>query len=81
MARAQNVDTTAPTPLAELNEKLKNLPQGDKIFCPNTKEEILRTQQNLTRKRAEITGADSHIQYIEALLIAEANGQLTFKPA
>jgi hypothetical protein len=77
MSRVQNYNTV--TPLPELQKVISSLPKGEKIFCPNTKEEILRTRMNLTRRRAEIVGADSHLEYIESLLLAEANGLLVFK--
>jgi len=77
--RVRNTDTTAETPLPRLYELLRNLPNGQKIRIENTKEEILRTRENLTRRRHEISGADSHLDYIEALILAEAQGQLEFK--
>jgi hypothetical protein len=77
--RVQNVDTTADTPLPQLREAINNLQPGQKIHIANTREEILRTRENITKRRAEIPGADSHLEYIEALLVAEASGQLLFK--
>jgi len=79
MARVNNVDVRAETPLAGLNRGLAELQPGQKASCANTKEEILKVRENLTRRRADIPGADSHLEYVEALLIAEANGQLEFK--
>jgi len=80
MTRVKNSDTTKfQTPLPQLQETLNGLKPGEKAYCNNTKQEILRAQENLTRRRAEIPGADSHLEYIEALLIAEANGILQFK--
>lgn len=79
MPRVPNVDTKIETPLPQLQEALRNLKPGDKVRCENTKEEILRTRENVTRRRHEIYGADSHLEYIEALLLAEAQGQLEFK--
>ena len=79
MPRVNNVDVRAETPLSELNRTLNDLQTGQKASCSNTKEEILKIRENLTRRRAEIPGADSHLEYVEALLIAEANGQLEFK--
>lgn len=79
MTRVKNVDTTAETPLPELQRALDALKPGQKIQCQNTKTEILKTQENLIRRRHEITGADSHLAYIEAMIIAEANGNLEFK--
>ena len=79
MPRVQNVDTKTETPLPQLHEALRNLSSGQKISIGNTKEEILRTRENLTKRRHEIYGADSHLEYIEALLLAEAQGQLEFK--
>ena len=79
MTKVINSGTTAETPLADLQDALTNLPPGKKIVCPNTKEQILTAQRNLTRQRAEIPGADSHLEYIEALLLAEARGKLEFQ--
>ena len=79
MPRVNNVDTKAETPLPQLQSALANLQPGQKIFCPNTKSEILKTRENLMRRRHEIPGADSHLEYIETMLIAEANGQLNFR--
>ena len=79
MPRVNNVDTKATTPLPELQKALSELQNGQKIFCPNTKTEIMKTRENLTRRRHESPGADHHLEYIEAMLIAEANGQLSFK--
>lgn len=79
MPRVNNLDVEVKTPLPDLYKAIENLQPGQKIFCPNTKNEILKTKENLTRRRHEIPGADHHIEYIEALLIAEANGQLSFK--
>lgn len=79
MSRVNNDNIKVPTPLPELYAAIDNLKQGEKVLCNNTKEEILRTRENLTKRRHEIPGADSHLEYIEALLLAEANGQLMFK--
>jgi len=79
MPRVNNLDTRVETPLPQLQEALRNLPSGQKVKCENTKEEILRTQMNLTQKRTEVYGADSHLEYIEALLMAEAEGKLEFR--
>lgn len=79
MARVQNYGTTAETPLPQLQASLDSLQPGQKVSIDNTKSAILRIRENLTKRRAEIPGADSHLEYIEALLIAEANGQLQFK--
>ena len=79
MPRVNNLDTQVDTPLPQLREALARLQPGQKVHINNTREEILRTRENLTKKRAEIFGADSHLEYIEALLVAEAGGQLQFK--
>lgn len=79
MPRVQNVDTKAETPLPELREALQRLKSGEKVKCNNSKEEILKVRENITKRRHEIHGADSHLDYIEALLLAEAQGQLEFK--
>ena len=69
----------AETPLKSLMESIALLQPGQRAYCDNTREEILKTRENLTRRRAEIPGADSHLEYIEALLVAEANQQLDFR--
>lgn len=79
MPRVNNLDTKAETPIGELREKLAGLQPGQKISVDNTKEEIMRIRENLVKKRHEIYGADSHLEYIEALIMAEAGGQLQFK--
>lgn len=79
MARANNLDVKVETPLPELNRALEALKPGEKVRCPNTKTEILKVQENLMRRRHEIPGADSHLEYIEAMIIAEANGSLEFR--
>lgn len=79
MPRVRNVDTKAETPLPELQKALNNLKPGEKVYCNNTKEEIMRTRENLIKRRHEVHGADSHLEYIEALLLAEASGQLNFR--
>ena len=65
-------------PIEELNAALDQLQPGQKVHCPNRKSEILKAKENLTRGRAEIPSADYHLEYIEALLLAEANGRLEF---
>lgn len=79
MSRVNNVDTKVETPLPELQRALANLKPGEKVSCPQSKSEILKIQENLTRRRAEIPGADSHLEYIEAMIIAEAEGKLEFR--
>lgn len=81
MKPRMTTDPTAniPTPLPQLRQALANLRPGERVKCDNTKEEILRTKDNLMRRRMEINGADSHIEYIDALLVAESAGQLEFK--
>lgn len=79
MPRVPNVDTKVETPLPQLQEALQKLPTGQKVFIANTKEEILKVRENLTKRRHEIYGADSHLEYIEELLVAEASGRLEFK--
>lgn len=79
MPRVNNLDTKVETPLPELQRALSNLGPGEKVQCPNSKSEILKIQENLTRRRAEILGADSHLEYIEAMIIAEAEGKLEFR--
>jgi len=79
MPRVNNLDTQVPTPLPELRDALAKLQPGQKVNINNTKEEILKIRENLMKKRAEIYGADSHLEYVEALLVAEASGQLQFK--
>jgi hypothetical protein len=79
MPRVNNVDTKAETPLPELQKAIANLNPGEKVQCPNSKAEILKIQENITRRRADIPGADSHLEYIEAMIIAEAEGKLEFR--
>jgi hypothetical protein len=79
MPRVNNVDTKAETPLPELQKAIANLKHGEKVQCPNSKAEILKIQENITRRRADIPGADSHLEYIEAMIIAEAEGKLEFR--
>lgn len=79
MPRFNNTDPQAEMTLSSFNQTLSNLQPGQKAFCPNSKDEILKIRENLTKRRADIPGADSHLEYIEALLIAEANGQLEFR--
>lgn len=79
MPRVPNVDTKVETPLPQLQDALRNLKSGEKVQCNNTKEEILKVRENVTKRRHEIYGADSHIEYVEALLMAEAQGLLEFK--
>jgi hypothetical protein len=67
-------------PLEELNAALVALKPGQKVQCPNPKSQIIKVKENLTRGRADIPGADHHLEYAEALLLAEANGQLEFAP-
>lgn len=67
------------TPIETLRTALSQLQSGQRIQCPNTKEEILKIRENVTRNRSTIPGADNHLEYIEALLVAEAEGHLDFK--
>lgn len=79
MPRVNNANTKAETPLPELQKALSNLKPGEKVHCPSTKEEILKVQENITKRRHEIPGADDHLEYIQAMIIAEACGKLEFK--
>ena len=79
MPRVKNVGTTAETPLPQLNKLLEVLVPGKKVSIDNTKDEILKVRENITKRRHEIPGADDHLDYIEALLLAEAQGKLEFK--
>lgn len=80
MARVRTPESDAvETPLKLLRENIAALEPGKKVFCNNTKDEILKVQRNIGMRRAEIPGADAHLEYIEAMLIAEAEGQLEFK--
>jgi len=79
MPRVANLDTKAETPLPQLQQALQSLKPGEKIQYGNTRAEILKIRENITKRRHEIVGADSHLEFIEALLIAEASGQLDFK--
>lgn len=78
MSRVNNFATQVPTPLPELNAALKTLEPGQKLKINNSRHEILKIQENLLKNRSTITGADSHLEYVEALLLAEANGKLEF---
>lgn len=75
-----NTPESAPaeTPLAELEEKLATLQPGQHITFPQSRVEVVKVKENLTRHRHEIPGADAHLAYIEACLLAEARGQLKF---
>ncbi len=80
MTKVRNTsDEKVATPLPELRRALASLKSGEKVKCPNSREEILRIRENLTRNRAEIVGADDHIDYIEAMIVAEAEGKLEFR--
>jgi TusA-related sulfurtransferase len=79
MTKVLNANTTVPTPLPMLREALENLKPGQKVNVEMTREEVLRTQRNLLQRRHEIPGADSHLEYIEAMIIAEADGKLSFR--
>ena len=67
------------TPIESLRSALASLQPDQRISFPNTKEEILKIKENLTRNRSTIQGADTHLEYVEALLIAEAENRLVFK--
>lgn len=79
MPRVNNVDTKAETPLPQLQKSLAELQPGQKVYINNTREELSKIRENLYKKRHEIPGADDHIEYIEAVFMAEANNQLEFK--
>lgn len=79
MPRVNNTESnTDVTPLQELETKLANLKPGEFITFPQSKAEVLKTKENLTRRRHELQNADAHVNYIEACLIAEARGKLKF---
>ena len=79
MPRVNNaVSNTDSTPLAELEQKLQTLSPGQFITFPQSKSEVLKVRENLTRRRHEIPNADAHLAYLEACLIAEAGGKLKF---
>jgi hypothetical protein len=67
------------TPIETLRTALSQLQPGQRIQFSNTKEEILKIRENVTRNRSTIPGADNHLEYIEALLVAEAENRLDFK--
>ena len=79
MPKVLNLDTKVDTPLPQLRQALANLKPGEKISFGMSKEELFRTQRNLMQRRHEIPGADSHLEYIEAIVIAEAEGKLSFR--
>ena len=79
MPRVKNTESdTKITPLSELEDKLSKLSPGEFVTFPQSKAEVLKVQENLTRRRHEIPGADAHLRYVEACLIAEAGGKLKF---
>lgn len=78
MPKVLNANTSAKTPLPELQEKLSTLKPGEFITFPQSKAEVLKARENLTRRRHEIPGADDHLEYVEACLVAEASGKLKF---
>jgi len=78
MPRVNNQDTRVETPINQLRSLLEVLKPGEKITLPQTKAEFLKVQENLTRRRHEIPGADDHLAYIEVCLLAEAGGKLKF---
>lgn len=52
---------------------------GVKLAIGNTREELLRIKENVTKKRMDIPGADAIVEYIEEVLIAGHEGHVTFK--
>lgn len=79
MPKVLNLDTKVDTPLPQLREAIANLKPGEKVSFGMSREELLRTQKNLMQRRHEIPGADSHLEYVEAIIIAEAEGKLSFR--
>ena len=45
----------------------------------NSREELLKIKENITKKRLDIPGADAMIEYIEEVLIAGLDGYVVFK--
>lgn len=79
MPRINNATSdTSKTPLSELEEKLNALQPGQHITFPQSRGEVLKIRENLTRRRHEIPNADAHLSYLEACLLAEAQGKLQF---
>ncbi|NBT35732.1 MAG: hypothetical protein EBT03_09385 [Betaproteobacteria bacterium] len=79
MPRVNNTASdTDSTPLAELEQKLQALSAGQFVTFPQSKSEVLKVRENLTRRRHEIPNADAHLAYLEACLLAEAKGKLKF---
>jgi hypothetical protein len=66
-----------------LNEFRVNLAdarrRGVSLSIGNTRDELLRINENVTKKRMDIPGADAIVEYIEEVLIAGLEGYVTFK--
>ena len=66
-----------------LNEFRVNLAdarrKGISLSIGNTRDELLRIKENVTKKRLDIPGADAIVEYIEEVLIAGLEGYVTFK--
>ena len=66
-----------------LNEFRVNLAdarrRGISLSIGNTRDELLRIKENVTKKRMDIPGADAIVEYIEEVLIAGLEGYVTFK--
>lgn len=78
MPRVNNLDAQVQTPLPQLQSLLAALRPGEHVTVEQTKADFLKVKENLTRRRHEIPGADNHLEYIDACLIAEASGKLKF---
>lgn len=52
---------------------------GTTLSIGNTRDELLRIKENVTKKRLDIPGADAIVEYIEEVLIAGLEGHVTFK--
>ena len=66
-----------------LNEFRVNLAdarrRGTSLTIGNTRDELLRVKENVTKKRVDIPGADAIVEYIEEVLIAGLEGHVIFK--
>ena len=53
--------------------------RGTSLTIGNTRDELLRVKENVTKKRVDIPGADAIVEYIEEVLIAGIEGHVIFK--
>jgi len=53
--------------------------RGTSLTIGNTREELVRVKENVTKKRVDIPGADAIVEYIEEVLIAGLEGHVIFR--